>query len=168
MNLLSNKTTFQTGDHSVELGMSSVGLLPEGHQPSVGVPAGETVDQQRLCLGDLKTASAGRQEQVGRTGGVGGRDRCEHLRTLVAKEPSDKQPVYLAVEVTASGVSQEQVNFAVELQVTTSGPQLGGQPVYLSVKEAEFPQRNSVNPNILRLEANRVCTYISATEGRGD
>lgn len=165
MNLLSSKTTFQTGDHSVELGMSSVGLLPEGHQPSVGVPAGETVDQQRLCLGDLKTASAGRQEQVGRTGGVGGRDRCEHLRTLVAKEPSDKQPVN-HLEVTASAVRQEQVTL--EVQLTKSGPQLGGQPVYLSVKEAEFPQRNSVNPNILRLEANRVCTYISATEGRGD
>ena len=52
--------------------------------------------------------------------------------------------------------------------VLVAKEQCDKQPVYLSVKEAEFPQRNSVNPNILRLEANRVCTYISATEGRGD
>ncbi len=88
----------------------------------------------------------------------------------------DQKGLYLGQVKTASAVSQEQVfvtrsahRGGCELEcVLVAKEQCDEQPVYLSVKEAEFPQRNSVNPNILRLEANRVCTYISATEGRGD
>jgi hypothetical protein len=154
-----------SGVSQEQVRVEAKGILAEGHQPTVGPKKRITAAQQVSKRRQLQTASGEGQEQVWCEGRAVRRDGCDYQGVLVAKEPSDKQPVN-HLEVTASSGSYEQVT--VEVQLTTSGPQLGGQPVYLCVKEAEFPQRNSVNPNILRLEANRVCTYISATEGRGD
>lgn len=106
-----------------------VGLLREGHQPTVGAPRGTAAAEQGFSSQLGETASGGSQEQVCLSGNIH-RGGCVPGRLLVAKERCDEQPVCL------------------------------------SFCEAEFPQRNSVNPNIHRLEANCVCIYISATEGR--
>jgi hypothetical protein len=153
-----------SGVSQEQVRVEAKGILAEGHQPTVRPKKRITAAQQLSSRSQLQTASRVCGEQVCLSGNTR-RGGCELESVLVAKEPSDKQPVN-HLEVTASSGSYEQVT--TEVLLITSGPQLGGQPVYLSVKEAEFPQRNSVNPNILRLEANRVCTYISATEGRGD
>ena len=60
-----------------------------------------------------------------------------------------------------------------EVQLPTGSPQLAGYEATASAGRHEQVNLESgktdslcSDPNILRLEANRVCIYISATEGR--
>ena len=120
-----------TGGSQEQVRFEVKGILAEGHQPMVGPKQRTTAAQRGLNSQLGQTASSVVCERESREGRRSGRDRVDYQGSLVALEPSDKQPVNHVV-LTASAGRQEQVTE--EVQLFTSGPQLRGLLVYLSVR----------------------------------